>query len=217
MPRKKFEINATQEQLNQLYDSLQIGAPIKVALFYAGISSATYYWWVEIASNVRYLKEKAELEKQEGYIKSGLDVHSISKEALTENTMGKSRFLEAVEPSGDMLLRYKNVVSFRKFADDVYTIICECEKRRSISVLEHLQTIRKASKDRRINPNPSQWFLERTLPDSFGRQVLEPENTPTVETKPIKVEFIEPNKKDAQERLKAMEDSVLNQQESKDA
>lgn len=213
MPRKKLELNTTPEQLDRLYAALSVGSPLMIACQTAGISIATYYYWVAIYSVVVYCKEQEELEEIEKLSKMGISVQEI-KEMSAAATQGhrKSAIGTFIDPKPESILAYKNSLSFRRFANDVYEIIEKCNKIRSEVVIKHLNIINKSTDSKnRIRASGSMWFLERTQTDFFGRiqdKVIEEDNAPR--TLPsIQVEFIDPKTKDTEERLKEMEDLVL--------
>lgn len=213
MARKKLELNTTPEQLNRLYQALGVGTPLTIACQMVGISIATYYYWVAIYSVVVYCKEQEELEEIEKLSKMGISVQEI-KELSAAATQGhkKSAIGTFIEPKAESILAYKNSLSFRRFANEVYEIINKCNQIRSEVVVKHLNIINKSTESKnRIKASGSMWFLERTQSDYFGRaqdKVLEEESSPGV-IPSIQVEFVDPKTRDTEDRLKNMEDLVL--------
>lgn len=213
MARKKLELNTTPEQLNRLYQALGVGTPLTIACQMVGISIATYYYWVAIYSVVVYCKEQEELEEIEKLSKMGISVQEI-KELSAAATQGhkKSAIGTFIEPKAESILAYKNSLSFRRFANEVYEIINKCNQIRSEVVVKHLNIINKSTESKnRIKASGSMWFLERTQADYFGRaqdKVIEEESTPgTIPS--IQVEYVDPKTRDTNERLREMEDLVL--------
>lgn len=211
MPKKKLVVNATEEQLANLYKALRVGTPITVALSMVGISVTTFYYWVAIYSVVVYCKEQDELEELENLSKAGVSIQEIKdlSAAMTHNSK-KSAIGIYIEPKQETVLRYRNSVSFRHFADSVYDIIKECNRLRSEVVMKHLSIITASTDPKQhIKASGSMWFLERTQADYFGRaadKVIEEENAPRV-VPSIQVEFVDP--KSSEDRLKEMETRVL--------
>ena len=211
MPRRKLQVNASEEQLKNLYAALSVGTPITIALQMVGISLATFYYWVAIYSVVVYVKEQEELEEIEELAKTGISIQEI-KELSAAATEGhrKMSIGNYIEPKQETILQYKNSVSFRHFADEVYEIINKCNQIRSKVVVKHLDNITKSTDSKnRIKASGSMWFLERTLTDFFGRpseKVISEETTPAV-TPSISVEFINPD--DSKKRMEEMETQVL--------
>ena len=215
MARKKLTISATQEQLDTLYKALGVGTPITIACSMVGISLATYYYWVAIYSVVEYCKEQEELETIEELSKAGISVQEI-KDMTASATNGhkKSAIGTYIEPKQESILQYKNSAKFRKFADQVYEIINNCNQIRSKVVVKHLDIITRSTDPKnRLKASGSMWFLERTLADYFGRasdKVIEEENSAgTIPS--IQVEFVDPNNSDTKDRLAEMEQKVLNE------
>lgn len=213
MPRKKLELNTTQEQLETLYQAFEVGSPLTIACQLSGISVATYYYWVAIYSVVVYCKEQEELEEIEKLSNTGISIQEI-KELSAAATSGyrKSAIGTYIEPKAETILQYKNSLSFRRFANQVYDIIDRCNKIRSEVVVNHLETIRKSTiRGSGIKASGSMWFLERTQTDYFGKaadKVIE-DNTAPGDIPSITVEFVDPGDKSTNNRLKDMEDLVL--------
>lgn len=213
MPRKKLEVNATPEQLDRLYKALGIGTPISIACQMVGISLTTYYYWVAIYSVVVYCKEQDELEEIEKLSKAGVSIQEI-KELSAASTIGhrKSAIGTYIEPKQESILQYRNSLTFRRFADQVYEIINRCNQLRSEVVVKHLNIITRSTDPKnRLKASGSMWFLERTQADYFGRasdKVVEEETAPGI-VPSIQVEFIDPTEKTTEQRLKDMEDLVL--------
>lgn len=212
MPRKKLEVNATQEQLDQLYDALEVGTPLTIACQMVGISIATYYYWVAVYSVVVYCKEQDELEEMDKMSKAGISIQEIKdfSSAMTNNRKGAIGTF--IEPKSESILQYKNSLTFRRFANEVYEIINKCNQIRSKVIVKHLRTIEDSTnKKKGIAASGSMWFLERTQADFFGRpqdKVVEESATPG-SIPSIQVEFVSPDDRDTTDRLKNMEDLVL--------
>lgn len=213
MPRKKLTINATEDQLDRMYKSLEVGTPITIALQYAGISAATYFYWVAIASVVIAVKEQEELEQMEEIAKSGVSLQQCRDLGIAAHPNRKLALGTFIEPSGESILQYKNSTKFRKFANQVYEIVSKCNQIRSEVAMKHLGRINKSTTDRHINASGSMWFLERCLGDYFGRpsdKAKEEENKPGV-IGGITVEFVDPQSVDSKERLENMEQLVISE------
>lgn len=212
MPRKKLEITVTQEDINKLQQALAAGSPLLIALQYSGISQATYFYWVAMYSIVLEAKGQEEMEDMDA-TKYGVSIDNIN-DVVASASPGKKTALGAyIEPSQESLLQYKNNVTFHRFADKCYEIIKQCNEQRAAAALGHLSTIVKSTKDKRVNASGSMWFLERTLSDFFGKpseKVKEEENNkPSVEK--VVVEYIDPNTKDNRDRVKEMDELILNE------
>ena len=209
---KKNTFNTSDKQINDLYDALKGGAPLLLALQYAGINRATYYYWVAVASIVEQAKSQEELEDLEQTFKSGIsiqDVRDLSDSVASTKRSGIGTF---IEPSAESVLQYKNNRKFRKFADKCYEVISEANKIRSQLALIHLSNIKKSTdKGSRINASGSMWFLERTLSDFFAKPsdkaVAVSDEKMVVE--PVKVEYVNPNTEESKERIKDIEDDIL--------
>ena len=203
---------ATDKQIEDLYNSLKGGAPLLLALQFAGISRATYYYWVAMASIVEEARSQAELEEIEEAIHSGVSIQEIrdlSESVASQKRTGVGTF---IEPSAESVLQYKNSRKFRNFADKCYEVVFECNKIRSQLALFHLGNIRKSvNKDANINASGSMWFLERTMSDFFAKPsdkaIEQTEAKATVEK--IKVEYVDPTSKESEKRLQDMEEDLL--------
>ena len=213
MPRKKLTINATDEQIQLLKAALANGTPISIALQYAGISNATYYYWVAIYSVALVSKEQEELEELEGLAQSGVSLQMCKDIAASNSPTKKMSVGTFIEPTQESLLQYKNVRKFRKFADQVYEIIADCNRIRSQVVIKHLNNIQKSTTDRRLNASGSMWFLERTMSETFGRAAdkAKIEETTPAPIGSVTVEFVDPNTDDSKERLEEMEQKILHE------
>lgn len=213
MPKKKLEVNVTEEQLANLYKALGVGTPITVALSMVGISLTTYYYWVAIYSAVVYCKEQEELEEIENLSKAGVSIQEIKDlSAMMTNQHKKSGIGTYIEPKQETILRYTKSNKFKQFADRIYSIINKCNQIRSEVVVKHLSIITDSTDPKkRIKASGSMWFLERTQADYFGRaadKVATEENVPSA-IPSIQVEFIDPNQQDSKDRLQDMETQVL--------
>ncbi len=208
----KNVFKATDEQLEELYTALKGGAPLLLALQYAGISRATYYYWVAVSCVVEQAKSQEELEGVEDVLQSGIsiqEVRDLSESAANQKRTGISVW---IEPSADSVLAYKNNRKFRKFANKCYEVIQECGKIRSQLAIIHLNNIRKSvDKGNRMNASGSMWFLERTLSDFFAKpsDKAADQDNETVRVEPVRVEFVDPNNEETEERVKEMEQDLL--------
>ena len=225
---KVFAINLTEDQRTKLKDALMTGSPLTVALTYAKIPAFQYYYYVEVANVARYFKEKEFVLLEEKMIQAGVsfaDIRDESQELNTFQTNRNGAIGTFKEPSEKAKLRYKNNRTFKAFADEVYDFINECDTLRSEAILFHLNEIRKAAGKRGINTQSSQWFLERAIPEHFGKsekvtqkiegsvhQTFSADGDPDKPAlPPIKVEFINPNSTESLNRLKEMEEKVREQ------
>ena len=216
MANIKYQINVSEEQINNLKKALHVGSPLSTALKFAGISRSTYYYWVAIASLVRYVKEQEFAKQQSDLVDAGISFAAI-KESIQEDqkeTEHHQSTIDAfIEPTPESILKYKTNRSFKEFADKVYAIIEDCDRMRSEIVMYHLTAIRDSARQRGASSNASQWFLERTLPEYFGRvktpEEIENENKKKVET--VEVKFISPDNKDTTQRVRDMETLVEHQ------
>ena len=213
MSRKKLTLNATTDQVDNLIKSLNAGTPLTIALQYANISTATYYYWVAIYSVVVYCKEQEELNEIEKLAKSGIHIQKVKDMAMeTTYAHKKSGVGTYIEPTQESVLQYRNSKRFRDFADQIYEIIAKCNRVRSTVAMQHLINIQKSTTDRHINASGSMWFLERTMPDFFSKpseKKIEGENETKMPIDSITVEFINPDTDDSKKRLVDMENQVL--------
>lgn len=214
MPRKKLEITATPEELEKLKKALKAGSPLHIALQYANISSTTYYYWVAMYSVVVEIKSQDELEdlKADDF---GVSIDMIKEMAANNAAKKKSSMGAFIEPSALSLMQYRNNLQFRRFADQCYQIVNECNESRAEAALGHLASITKSVTDKRVNASGSMWFLERTLSDFFGKpseKAKEEEANEKVPVEKVQVEFVSADKSDMKERIKNMEQLIINEQ-----
>lgn len=209
----KNVFKATDKQLEELYNALKGGAPLLLALQYAQISRATYYYWVAVSCVVEQAKSQEELEDVESMIHSGIslqDVRDLSESAASQKRTSVGTW---IEPTPESILAYKNDRKFRTFANKCYEVIQECNKIRSQLVLLHLSNIRKSvDKKNRLNASGSMWFLERTLSDFFGKpsdKAIEQAADDKVVVPAVRVEYIDPEDKETEERVRNMEEDLL--------
>ncbi len=212
MAKKKLEIKATEEQLNKLYNSLMAGTPIMLALTYSGISQATYYYWVAIYSIVVAVKTQEEIEEIEQLANSGVSIQQVRDMASAALNNKKSAVGTFIEPSQESILQYKNNRKFHNFADKVFEIVKKCNETRSGFAVLQLNTIRKSTSDKKINPSGAMWFLERNFSDFFAKpgDKAKDQETEKRYVEPVQVEFIDPETPDTQQRLLDMEQEILN-------
>lgn len=234
MARQKiFEIKLSEDQKTKLKNALLSGSPLPVALSFARISPVQYYYYVEVANVSRWFKEKEFIKQNDEFIKAGVSFADIREEAAAATTFEKNSnggINTFKEPTAEAINRYKNNKSFREFADEVYDFIAECDNNRSEAVMFHLAEIRKAAGKRGVNTNSSQWFLERAVPEHFGKnervtQRIEGSMHQTITQEgdgvepglpPVKVQFVSPDTTECKQRVKAMEDLVAEQLRGKD-
>ena len=207
----KTVFKATDEQIEDLYKALKGGAPLLLALQYAKISRATYYYWVAIASIVVEYNSQKELEEVEQLVQSGVSlqqIRDISESVAAQKRTGIGTF---IEPSADSVLQYKNNRKFRMFANKCYEVVTECDKIRSDLALVHLNNIRMSvDKKNRMNASGSMWFLERTLSDFFAKpsdKAVETSEQPMPVEK-VLVEYVDPDTDDQKTRVKEMEEDL---------
>ena len=205
---KKYELNATPEQIEKLRKAIHVGSPLGIALTFSGISWTTWYYWNEIAAVVSYCKERDMIQNEKKNVKSGISFDAIQESvenARSESSMTNSKGVR--EPSGEAITKYRTNRTFQAFADKVFAIIQDINSLRSEIVLYHLTAIRDAARQRGTNSNATQWFLERTMPQYFGKAEKNEEQA-TATVKSVKIEYIDSESKDTQERIKAMEQLV---------
>lgn len=231
--QKTYSINLTEDQKEKLRYALRSGSPLTVALVYAQIPPFQYYYFVEVANIVRYFKEMESVKLYNETIKAGVSFADIREESQDLNSFKVNRngaIATFKEPSEIAKKRYKENRTFKAFADEVYDFINEMDLLRSEAVVAHLAVIRSSAGKRGVNTTSSQWFLERAIPEHFGKnervtQRIEGNVHQTFSAEgdidkpalpPIKVEFINPNNNDSINRLKEMEDKVRQQVLGKD-
>ena len=216
MGRRKLEIKVDPGAIEELKHCLKRGATLNLALAKSGISSATYYYWVAMASIVKEIKNQEEVDEMEELAKSGIAVEQIKMAADEMQSSKKSSIGAYIEPTAQSLLKYRNSGVFRKFANQCYDIITECDKLRSEYCMLQLGIIAASTniKDgKKINPYGAMWYLERSMPESFAKpsdKVKETENE-KVGVESIKVEFINPADRDSMDRLKQMEAEIMSE------
>ena len=210
MARKKLEVTATPNQLESLYRALRAGTPITLALKYAKISIATYYYWVSIASVVKTVQNQTELEELEKLAKSGVSLQEVRDMASAATSQKRTGIDAFIEPTEESILAYKNSKRFRTFADQCFQIIQECDRVRSEVIITSLATVRESTKDRRTNPSGAMWLLERSMPEYFSKitdkKEAELDEKPMVES--VKVEWIDSNTDEQLDRISKLEDEI---------
>lgn len=213
MPRKKLQINATEEQIDKLVKSLKLGSPLNIALQFAGISATNYYYWVAMYSVVLEIKSQEELEELKA-IEFGVSIEEIKDIALNSAPTKKTAMAAYIEPSAESLLQYKKQPQFRKFANECYEIIQKCNEARAGAALNHLNSITKSVTDKRVNASGSMWFLERTFSEFFSKpnEKTKEEEGKKLPVEGIKVEFVDPGTKDSKQRIREMEERILQEQ-----
>ena len=165
-------------KLDKLYKALAIGTPIKNALRFAEIPEPLYRIWESQHKAVAYEKLRKKYED------------AIEKP-------------EIELPNPDILTRYANSQKYKRVCDEAYSIIEKCLNSQSKAVVKHLNNLMN---DGYKMPQivASQWFLERVLPNEFGKGEREEE----VAVKPIEVSFVKPNE-DSRKRIEDMERDIL--------
>lgn len=213
MGRKKLEINATNEEIEKLQSALSGGAPLLIALEFAGISQATYFYWVAMYSVVREARNQDELESFKA-AQFGVSIENIKDVAASNSPSKKTAMGAFIEPSAESLLQYRNNKQFHAFADQCYEIIKACNEKRASAALGHISTIIKSTKDKRVNASGSMWFLERTLSDFFSKpsEKAKEEELTKAPVEKVQVEYIDPGTKENKDRIKEMEELILNEQ-----
>lgn len=218
MSNIKYEISESElKQSETLIKSLKLGVPLDIALQYANISKQKYYYWVALASIARYDREQTFIKQQTVNVESGISFAAI-KESIQEDHKNvktyKSTIGAFVEPSQESMLKYHVSKSFHNYVDRIEEIITKCDQARSEIVMVHLQAIREAAiadgagRRKLVNTSGSQWFLERTLPNIFGRPCDNVTNESNKEVEAIEVKFISPDTKDQKDRLKEMQEVI---------
>lgn len=211
MANKKIKIKATESELQSLYDALKIGTPLQIALQRANIKLATYYYWVAISSIVVVVKTQEEIEEIERIAKSGVSLEKVRSIAESMSSSKKTGIGSFIEPSAESVLRYKNSVKFREFADQCYEIIQTCDQMRAECVNRNINAIAVSVKKMSgYNPSGAMWWLERNLPDFFAKPSEKGESESTVaENVPaIEVEFINPDTPETRKRIEDMEQEI---------
>jgi len=213
MPRKKLEINVDQVHIDELKRALKNGAPLVIALQYSGISQATYYYWVAMYSIVKDAKSQDDLEEYEAE-KHGISIDAVKEMAATNSSSKKTDINAYIEPSAESMLQYRNDLRFKRFADQCYEIVSECNRMRAEAAMNHLITISLSTKDKRVNASGSMWFLERTLSDFFSKpsEKVREEELNKVPIEKVQVEFVDPGTKENKDRIKDMDELILNEQ-----
>ena len=213
MSKRKLEIKASGEQIEALYNSLKAGAPIQLALQRAGISVATYYYWVAISSIAAHVKSQEEIEEMEELAQSGISVQNVRDLASSAQKGKKLGVGVYIEPTAESLLQYRNNRKFRKFADACYEIVTNCDKFRSdFAALQLIKIAKSTDKKAGVNPSGAMWWLERNFPDFFAKpsdKVKESESEQPVGVPSIEVEFIDPETTASAQRLADMEEQIL--------
>lgn len=213
MSKRKLEIKASDEQIEALYNSLRAGAPIQLALQRAGISVATYYYWVAISSIAADVKTQQEIEELEEIAKSGVSVQNVRDLAASAQKGKKLGVGVYIEPSAESILQYKNNRKFRAFADQCFEIVSKCDKLRSeFATLQLIKIAKSTEKKNGINPSGAMWWLERNLPDFYAKpsdRAKEDENEQPAGVPAVEVEFIDPQTSQSAQRLLDMEEQIL--------
>lgn len=212
---ERYKLTVTEEQLKALYDALHVGTPITLACSIAGITTSMYYLWVEIASIVEYAKEQDFLAEQKKEYGNILDLDGMREDMSEENESTehfKSSIKAFKQPKGSALLKYRNDNEFHEYADKIYEIIRNCDKNRTEIVMYHLSSIRDAARKKGGNAQSSQWFLERTLPQYFGKKDPNVNKEDTEKkTASIQIEYVNPRDKDSIDRVREMEEMLEKQ------
>ena len=213
MPRKKLVVTTSQENIDKLKKALKAGAPLNIALQFANIPATTYYYWVAMHSIVTEAKGQDELEDLNAD-KFGVSIENIKNMAASSSSNKKSQMGAFIEPSAESMMTYRNNVAFRRFADQCYEIIQQCNEARAEVALGHLTYIAKSVNDKRINASGSMWFLERTLSDYFSKpsEKSKDETEDKVPIQSVKVEFVDPGTDESKKRMEAMESLILSEQ-----
>lgn len=202
MKNKFYRVNITNEQWENLWKALHVGSPIQIALSFAGVKTSTYYYMVKLYSTVEYCNAMEQLNDQED-----------TEDAMAMNQHDSHSNIAVAaykEPAAEMIEQYMTNPEFKEYANEIHDKMEKCNKMRSEIVIFHLQQIRDGSVQRGKNTNPSQWFLERTMPEFFGRSEKDdPATQTTAPVTSIKVEYVNPNEKESENRVRAMEEQLL--------
>ena len=186
------------ENERELLNALQIGAPLEDALRYAGISPADFSYWESVDAAVVLSLHQDEMERLK---KTESDAVVNAKKRAFAEAMGGRR-----EADPELVVRYRVSKTFRKEADNIHALMEKCAKAKSKAVMKHLKRIYDDGTPRAA-VTASQWYLERALPDSFGRK----DGTQPIEAakpEPIKVEFVKPSS-DSLKRIEEIEAELL--------
>ena len=208
MSKKSKIVTASDEQLDTLYKALKGGAPLLIALQYAKINRATYYYWVAVSCVVEQAHSQEELEAMEDIFDSGISIQQVRDLSESVAAQKKTGVSVWIEPSQESILQYKNNRKFRKFADWCHEVISECDFIRSQLALYHLGNIRNSvDKKNRLNASGSMWFLERTMSDFFAKpsEKTVDEAREAAPVASVKVEYVDPNSPETKDRVIAME------------
>lgn len=215
MPRKKLEITASEKQIEDLRKALTAGSPLHIALQYAGISPTTYYYWVAMYSIVLDAQSQKELMDLKAD-KFGVSIDTIKDVATSNSPKNKSEMSAYIEPSAESMLQYKNDAQFRVFAYKCYEIVDQCNKARAGAAITQLALISKSVTDKRVNASGAMWFLERSFSEFFAKpsDKAKEEEINKVPVEKVQVEFIDSNTKEYKDRIKNMEELILNEQKA---
>ena len=213
MAKRKLKITASEESIAKLKKALKAGAPLFVALEFAGISKTTFYYWVAMYSITLEAKNQDELENLRAD-EFGVSINQIKEMASDASPTKRSAMGVFIEPSAESMLQYRNNKNFQKFADECYQIVHDCNEARAEVALNHLGTILKSTVDKRVSASGSMWFLERTFSDYFSKpnEKTKEELEEKVPVQKVEVEFIDANKKEDKDRIKNMEELILHEQ-----
>lgn len=214
--KEKYNINATDEQIENLVKAFAIGSPLTIALNYSGISKVTFYYWVALSCIVKSFQEIDYTQIQ----KTVVDDETLEqvKNKTFEDNQSQTGFKGSIdawiEPTEKNLTLYRNNRDFRDFCKKAHAIISRCDKARSDAVLVHLDALRKSAQSEgkfaNKNTSASQWFLERVMPNFFGRPVDNIETPTETEMKPISLVVVNSNNdKIENERIKKIEEEVV--------
>ena len=105
-------INATPDQLNNLYDSLKKGVPLSVALTHCNISQTTYFYWVTLASITHNMKEEKELQALSVLVQDENEIQ-YTRDSLfqEEETYQNEIITKFVNPKESQCYRYQKNLS----------------------------------------------------------------------------------------------------------
>lgn len=211
----KYDINANPDQLNVLYDSLKKGVPLSIALKSARIEKLTYYYWVALGSVAMQIKEEQKLEELKALVPESFDLDEIQNQIYEEEEMYQDEdIIKFIKPTEEQLYQYKVNNDFRTVCNEAHEIIKTCETKRTEAIMFHLGKVAmdgQYTKSGKISARASMWFLEKAVPNYFGRKPVEEEIKPSrIEKKPLKVEFVDPNTDQTAKRIEKMRNSILN-------
>jgi hypothetical protein len=178
------------DKLNRLKTAFSLGAPLKTALNFAGVSLSEYRYWEKVANSVSYCIEKEGASKLQGKKDVLARIRKETHEEIAE---------QEAQPDPELVALYLSSGIFKREANEIYNIFQECEKAKTDSVIHHLKRVSTSTNNAEISA--SEWFLERALPDEFGKN-QEEKPTPI---KPVEIKFVNSKSEESLKRIEALE------------